>query len=129
MNTRMVSAALGIVLLAACASAPPDLTKLPDAPTYAPAAKLPEVLDRLPASSYTRIAAVDAKGVVGMSPVQLRARILKEAQQLGADAVVLEDASTRTATESKFNPVTGGYDVKPGEVIPGFKGVAIKYRP
>jgi hypothetical protein len=123
---------LAVVLalgLAACAAAPvSDVMKLPDAPSLPPAVKLPEVLDQLPSGSYVRLADVDAKGVIGMSPTQLRARVLEQAQKLGADAVVLQDASTRTPAESKYNPATGGYDVRPGEVIPGFKGVAIKYR-
>jgi len=116
------------LVLAACASLPSDITPVSGAPTYAPSVKVPDVLERAPAKAYVQIGTIDAKGVSGMTAEQLRTRIRTQAQNLGADAVVLQDASTRAPAESKFNPATGAYETRPGEVIPAYKGIAIKYQ-
>ncbi len=116
------------LLLAACAPLAPDVKRIEGSPVFPAAATLPEVLQTAPTRSYVRLGVVDAQGVPGMAEAQVVARIRLEAQQMGADAVILQDVSTRAAVESKFNPATGGFTVTQGEPIPSYKGYAIKYR-
>jgi hypothetical protein len=120
--------ALLALALTACTALAPDVIKIEGVPSYAPAAFPPEVLEQLPSRAHVTIGIVDAKGAPGMTASQLLASIREQAQKLGADAVILQDASVRAPAESKFNPATGGYTVVPGQPIPAFKGTAIKYR-
>lgn len=127
MAKRLIVSLLGLTL-AACTSLGPEVRKIDGAPSYAPAAFPAEVLDQPPSRAYVAIGIVDARGAPGMAATQLLASIREQAQRLGADAVILQDASVRAPAESKFNPATGGYTVVPGQPIPAFKGTAIKYR-
>jgi hypothetical protein len=116
------------LILVACAPLAPDVRRIDGAPALPVSATLPEVLDQAPTRPYAQIGVVDAKGAPGMTSVQVLARIREQAQQLGADAVILQDVSARAPTESKYNPVTGGYSIVQGDTIPAFKGYAIKYQ-
>ena len=127
MNTKWIL--LVALLVAACAPLAPDVRRVDGAPTFPAAAAPPDVLAQPPTKPYIQIGVVDAKGTPGMAPAQVVARIREQAQQMGADAVVLQDVSTRAPTESKYNPVTGGYTVTQGDPVPAFKGFALKYRP
>jgi hypothetical protein len=87
-----------------------------------------DTLERPPSRAFVEIAVVDAPGEPGVLRAQLLAQILEKAQQMGADAVVLQDVSRTTPAAQRLNPSTGQYESIGGQVIPAFKGVAIKYR-
>lgn len=125
---RIFLSALLVAGVAACTALAPEVRKLDGSPVYPPAAFPAVVLDQAPTRAYIQVGVIDAKGVAGMDATQLLARIREQAQKLGADAVVLKDASVRTPAESRFNPATGGYSVTQGQIVPAFEGIAIKYR-
>jgi len=117
-----------LLLLSACAPLAPDVIRSEGAPVFPPATYLPEVLEQPPARPYVQIGVVNATGVLDMVPSQVVARIREQAQQIGADAVILQDVSVRPPTDSTFNPATGGFAVTQGRAIPAFKGVAIRFQ-
>lgn len=117
-----------VLLAAACAPLAPDVIRSEGAPVLPASAYLPEVLEQAPNRPYVKIGVVDAKGVLGMVASQVVTRIREQAQQIGADAVILQDVSVRPPAESTFNPATGGFAVTQGNAIPAFKGIAIKYQ-
>lgn len=116
-----------VLLLAACAPLAPDVRRTEGTPVYPASAYLPEVLEQAPARPHVQIGVVDAKGVAGMVSSQVVARIRDQAQQIGADAVILQDVSVRPPAESRFNPATGGFAVTQSDAVPAFKGIAIRY--
>ncbi len=119
---------LFILLVAACAPLAPDVRRTEGTPVYPPSAYLPEVLEQAPARPHVQIGLVDARGVAGMVPSQVVARIRDQAQQIGADAVILQDVSVRQPAESRFNPATGGFVITQSDAVPAFKGIAIRYQ-
>ena len=46
----------------------------------------------------------------------------------GADAVILQDVSRPAPAMTRLNPTTGMYENTGGQLVPAFKGIAIKYR-
>ncbi len=124
----LLALALAVLALAACAPLPTDVRPVAGAPSLGPAGAVPDVLYERPSRPFVEIGVVDAQGVPGMTSAQLLARVREQARQIGADAVIVEDASRRTPPETRYNPATGGFDVTGGQTIPAFKGIAIKYR-
>ena len=119
---------LVLLLLAACAPLAPDVRRTEGTPTFPASAFPPEVLEQAPSRPYVQVGVVDARGVLGQTPSQVITRIREQAQQIGADAVILQDVSVRQPAESTFNPATGGFAVTQGSAIPAFKGIAIRYQ-
>ena len=115
------------VLVAACAAPQPDVIRAPGAPVYTPTTNV-DLLETAPARPYTEIGVIDAPGEPGALRPQVLAQIREKASQLGADAVILTDQSRRAPTTQRLNPTTGYYETVGGQVIPAYKGVAIKYR-
>ena len=117
-----------VLLLVACAPLAPDVRRVEGSPAFPASAFPPEVLEQAPARPHVQVGVIDAKGVLGQTPSQVIARIREQAQQIGADAVILQDVSVRPPANSTFNPATGGYAVTQGNAIPAFKGIAIRYQ-
>jgi len=87
-----------------------------------------EVLDTAPTRAYVKIGDVDATGKPGDVPAQVLAQIRTEAQQMGADAVVLKDVSRTLPSAPRLNPTTGMYETTGGQAVPAYTGIAIRYR-
>ena len=121
--------AAGIVAcsLWSCAPVSRQLVKPVDGTHYAPSNNV-EVLDAAPSRPYVKIGDVDATGEPGAVPAQVLAQIRTEAQQLGADAVVLKDVSRTLPAAPRLNPTTGTYDTSGGQLLPAYTGIAIRYR-
>lgn len=118
---------LCICLLASCAPVQRQIVQPLPGTSYPPTQNV-EVLDAPPARAYVQIGDVDAAGEPGAVRAQVLAQIRSQAQQIGADAVILKDVS-RTAPEApRLNPTTGTYEATGGQLIPAFTGIAIKYR-
>jgi hypothetical protein len=127
-NRALVVSMLGMALLvSACAPLQPKVVLREGVPTYPPS-RYVELLKIAPKQPYQELAVIEATGTPGMYSVQVQEEVRKQAQQLGADAVILQDLSRVTAPESKLNPSLGSYELIPGEIIPAFRGIAIKYR-
>ncbi len=123
-------ACLGLILgfLAACSSpAPTDVTRTTGGAAYPPTVFV-EMLDAPPSRPYEQIGVIDAPGEPGALRAQVLARVTSRAQQLGADAVILQDLSHPAPPVTRLNPTTGMYETVGGQMIPAFKGIAIKYR-
>ena len=86
------------------------------------------MLESPPTRAYTEIGIIEVPGESGANRVQVLAQIRTKAQQIGADAVILQDLSRTVPTGQRLNPTTGLYESTGGQVVPAFKGVAIKYR-
>lgn len=123
---RRLAGALAL-LLAACATPQPEVTRAPGAAVYPPT-QFVELLEQPPTRPYQEIGTIDAPGEPGQLRAQVLAQIRSKAQQLGADAVILTDLSRVTPPAQRLNPTTGLYDSVGGQTIPAFKGVAIRWR-
>ncbi len=117
-----------VLLLVACAPLAPDVRRTEGAPVFPASSFPPEVLAQAPSRPHVQVGVIDAKGVLGQTPSQVISRIREQAQQLGADAVILQDVSVRPPANSTFNPATGGFAVTQSDAIPAFKGIAIRYQ-
>jgi len=119
-------ALLAATLVVACAAPQPDVIRT-GTQVYAPTTDV-DMLEQAPTRAYTEIGVIDAPGEPGALRAQVLAQIRDKARQLGADAVILTDQSRRAPTTQRLNPTTGYYETVGGQLIPAFKGVAIKYR-
>lgn len=119
-------ALLATAWLAACTSAQPDVVRT-TTQVYPPTVDV-DMLEQAPIRPYTEIGVIDAPGEPGALRAQVLAQIRDKARQLGADAVILTDQSRRAPTTQRLNPSTGYYETVGGQLIPAFKGIAIKYR-
>ena len=115
------------VLAAGCAAPQPEVIRPAGAPTYSPTVNV-ELLEQAPSRAYTEIGVIESPGEPGAVRAQVLAQIREKAAQLGADAVILTDQSRRAPTTQRMNPTTGYYETVGGQVIPAYKGIAIKYR-
>ena len=86
------------------------------------------MLDAPPTRPYQQIADIDVTGEQGALRTQVIAQIRAKAQQIGADAVILQDLSRLRQRTTRLNPTTGTYETTGGQLVPAFKGIAIKYR-
>jgi len=119
-------ALLAATLVVACAAPQPEVVRT-GAQVYAPTTDV-DLLEQAPTRAYTEIGVIDVPGEPGALRAQVLAQIRDKARQLGADAVILTDQSRRAPTTQRLNPTTGYYETVGGQLIPAFKGVAIKYR-
>lgn len=124
---RIIPIIATLAFLVACSPLQPQVERVKGAPTYPPTQHV-EFLNDKPSRPYQALATIDVEGTVGMYREQIIVSIRKEALQLGADAVILEDRSRRTPVESQVNPFTGRTEQVGGEIIPIYRGVAIKYQ-
>ncbi len=115
------------IALAACAPAQPEFVRAAGAPTYPPTQYV-DMLEQPPTRPYIELATIDVPGEPAANRVQVLAQIRTKAQQIGADAVILQDKSRTVPTGQRLNPTTGQYEATGGQVIPSFTGIAIKYR-
>lgn len=127
MTTLRLVALAGTLTLAACAVSQPDTTARAAGAAYAPTANV-EMLEQAPSRPYVEIGTIDAPGEPGALRTQVLAQVREKARQLGADAVIVKDVSYRAPATQRFNPTTGFYETVGGQVVPAFKGVAIKFR-
>ncbi len=123
---RLVAFAAALAL-AACATQQPKVADTPHGTTYPPTANV-EILEQAPSRPYVEIGPIDAPGEPGALRAQVLAQIREKGRQLGADAVIVRDVSYRAPTTQRLNPTTGFYETVGGQVVPAFKGVAIKFR-
>lgn len=124
---RHVSLVALAYALAGCAANELAVTRPANAPTYAPT-QVVEMLDRPPTRPYTEIGVIDAPGEPGALRTQVIAQIRDKAAALGADAVILQDVSRVAPSSQRLNPATGQYESTGGQLVPAYKGTAIKYR-
>jgi hypothetical protein len=129
MSRRLLTANLiaVAVLLSACTPSQPGVVRQAGTPTYPPT-QFAEILEAPPARPYDQIAVIDVAGEPGALRTQVIAQIRAQAQQIGADAVILQDLSRTAPTAQRLNPTTGTYETTGGQAIPAFKGIAIKFR-
>lgn len=113
--------------LAACAVTPSESTRTAAGGAYPPTATV-EILDAPPSRAYQEIGALDAPGEPGALRAQVLAQLTEKARALGADAVIVRDVSYRAPVTQRLNPTTGFYESVGGQMVPAFKGTAIKYR-
>jgi len=115
------------IAIAACAPGQKQLVKPVGTATYPPSNNV-EVLSSPPEKPYVEIGEVDASGEPGAVPVQVLAQIRTQAQQIGADAVILKDISRTLPSAPRLNPTTGTYETVGGQLLPAYTGIAIRYR-
>jgi len=122
--------ALGLTLalvLAACAPAQPDVVRPAGAPTFPPT-QFVEMLESAPSRPYQEIGVIEATGEPGALRAQVMAQLRTRAQQIGAEAVIVQDLSRTAPASTRLNPTTGQYESTGGQTIPAFRGVAIRYK-
>ena len=125
--TRLTSLLFMMSSLCACAPSPPEVVQPAGTPTYPPTQYV-EVLQSSPARAYQELGVINVTGDPGSFRSQVLAQVVERARLLGADAVILQDLSRTTPVSTRLNPTTGTYEPTGGQLIPAFKGVAIKYR-
>jgi hypothetical protein len=126
-NVRLAILLLSIVAFQGCTPSQPEIVRPTGGTTYPPT-QFVDLLETAPTRSYVEIGTIDAPGEPGALRTQVLAQIRSRAQQIGADAVILQDLSRTAPATPRLNPSTGQYDNTPGQVIPAFKGIAIRYR-
>ncbi len=114
-------------MLCACASPTPQVASAVGNTSYPPTEYV-AMLDTPPTRAYEQIGVIDVAGEPGSFRSQVLAQVSQRARQMGADAVILQDVSRAAPPGTKLNPTTGTYETTGGQMIPAFKGVAIKYR-
>lgn len=127
MSTPRLAALAAALALAACAASQPEVARTAPDTTYAPTANV-EILEQPPTRAYVEIGTIDQPGEPGALRAQVLAQIREKGRQLGADAVIVRDVSYRAPATQRLNPTTGFYETVGGQVVPAFKGVAIKFR-
>jgi len=124
---RLACLLFAVSVLSACTPSSPEVIRSAGSPVYPPTQYV-DLLESAPARPYQEIAVIDAPGEPGTLRTQLIAQIRQQAQQLGADAVILQDLSRPAPVVTRLNPTTGTYDSIGGQLVPAFKAIAIKYR-
>jgi len=124
---RLSSLLFVLSVLSACTSSQPDVIRPAGSPIYPPT-QFVELLESAPARPYLEIGTIDVPGEPGALRSQVLAQIRTRAQQLGADAVILQDLSRPAPVGSRLNPTTGTYETTGGQLVPAFKGIAIRYK-
>lgn len=130
MMRRLARSMLGMVVLglAACA-AQQDVTVQRETNQIFPATTLVAVLQALPAGAYERIAVLDVQGPPGTPTAQLLAQLQAKAAALGANAIVVEDLSTKQGGTLQYNPSGGAFTTSPTIIVPRLRAVAIRQPP
>lgn len=115
------------VVLTGCAAQQQVAVEPETTSVFAPTT-LVQVLQQFPSQPYWRIAKLDATGVAGTPSAQLLALLQERAARLGADAIVVEDLSTREGSTLQFNPSGGQFSTSSGAVVPHFRAYAIRFK-
>jgi hypothetical protein len=128
MSARLLVAfAVLSISLSGCTPSQPEVVRPTGQQSYPPT-RFVEMLESAPSRAYIQIGVIDSPGEPGALRAQVLAQIQAKAQQLGADAVILQDLSRPAPVTQRLNPTTGLYESSGGQLIPAFKGIAIKYR-
>lgn len=123
-----VAAFLLIGLLAACASAPVAISVHPLAGSGAyPSQAYIQVLESPPNSSYVPVARIVATGSTGLAKPQVLAALEDKARELGANAVIVRNETTRTQPSLTYSPSGGQYAVAAPATVPRFVAIAIHF--
>lgn len=118
---------IGILLsLSACASGPEIHVQSLTQQHYTPT-NLVEVLSAAPVKPYAEIARIRVQGSAGESGAQLLAALQTRAGVLGADAIIVKDESSTLPPTVSYNPSGGQYTTVPGQTIPAYSALAIRY--
>jgi len=118
---------LGVLLsVGACASGPEVHVQSLTQQHYPPT-NLVEVLSAAPVKPYAEIARIRIQGSAGESSAQLLAALQAKAGALGADAIVIKDESSTLPPTVSYNPSGGQYTTVPGQTIPAYSALAIRY--
>lgn len=113
------------LLLGACAAQQQVTVQRETHQTFAPTA-LVEVLQQLPTQPYARIAVLDAQAPAGTPIAQLLAQLQIKAGALGANAIVVQDLSTKEGGSLQYNPSGGQFTTAPSVVLPHLRVIAIR---
>lgn len=126
MRMREVPALSLIGVLAACASAPVAISVHPLAGKGAyPPQPFIQVLEAPPSGSYVPIARLVATSSAGLAEPQVLAALKHKARELGADAIIVRNETTRTQPSLTYSPSGGQYAVSAPTTVPKFVGLAI----
>ena len=125
--TPTLAAAAGLaLLLGACAATPDVAVQRVAGAEYAPTS-LVEVLQHAPARPYRVIATLEAGGAAGTPVAQVLAQLQAAASKLGANAIVVQDLSTRQQGTLQLNPAGGQITESAALVVPHLKAQALRY--
>ncbi|WP_298289876.1 hypothetical protein [Thiomonas sp.] len=114
------------LLLTACATPQEVIVQRESTQAFAPTS-LVAVLPRLPADQpYVRIAVLDAQAPAGTPVAQILAQLQTKAGQLGANAIVVQDLSTKEGGTVQYNPSGGEFTTTPAIIIPHLRAIAIR---
>lgn len=122
---RHISVFLAI-LLVGCATDPVaiNVNYLSGKGVYPPE-PLIAVLNTPPAGAYIPIARLVVTGAQGLTQPQALEALEKKAQELGANAVIVQNESQDTVPDVAYNPAGGEYAVTTPIVAPKLIGLAI----
>ncbi|OIQ85466.1 hypothetical protein GALL_326980 [mine drainage metagenome] len=124
---RRALAAAGLALvLGGCAATQDVAVERVSAEQYAPTSVV-EVLQRAPARPYQLIARLDASGAAGTPVAQVLASLQAKAAALGANAIVVQDLSTRQQGTLQLDPSGGQMTQTAAQVVPHLKAQALRY--
>lgn len=84
-----------------------------------------KTLSQPPSSPYVVIANIDASGAQGITEQQVLASVIQKAQNLGANAVIIQNQTSPTVPSMDFNPSGGQYVNMPTPTLPKFHAIAI----
>lgn len=93
--------------------------------TFAPSA-IVEVLSQAPSEPFVRIAVLDAQAPAGTPLAQVLAQLQAKAGALGANAIVVQNLSTKEGGSLQYNPSGGQFTQAPSELLPHLRATAIK---
>lgn len=113
------------LVLSACAAQQEVTVQHETTQTFAPTA-LVAVLRQLPTQPYVRIAVLDAQAPPGTPVVQLLAQLQAKAGALGANAIVVQNLSTKEGGTVQYNPSGGEFATTPSLVVPHLRAVAVR---
>ncbi len=119
-DKRGFACALLVATLAGCASVATRVTVLDPAQKFAPTQNVTVLLD-LPPQPHSKIALIEAQGMVGGGEAELFEEARKKAQALGADAIV------RLEVTSVYQPPIRVYDPWYGNAF--YSRYRFPYRP
>ena len=121
-----VATAAAPLLIGACASQQQTISvQRESTQTFAPTT-LVEVLQNLPSQPHVRIAVLNARAPAGTPLAQLLASLQAKAGALGANAIVVEDLSTREGGMVQYNPSGGQFTTTASTVVPHLRAIAIR---
>ncbi|MDX5936493.1 hypothetical protein [Acidithiobacillus thiooxidans] len=93
---------------------------------YAPTS-LVQTLTTTPSRPYIVIAHIHSSAPAGTPAAQVIAGIEKQAEKLGANAVIINNHSHKLPSKLIFNPSGGNYQNEPSQTVPDYSGIAIRW--